>query len=123
MERYLKILWLPFAIEFLNLIVHRVLRSNSESVGWVDGVSIAVTAAVIFAVGWIIGRRMNRFGPAILAALLIWFCFAMVAVMLSAIAGPVDPIAMKGYLLAVTLSLPIVAAVSAIGVIVAKRII
>jgi hypothetical protein len=123
MKRLFAIIWIPFVVELLNVVVHYLLRDNSEGVNWIDGVSTVVTAAVVFFVGWTVARRLRRLEPAVLAALFIWISSTLLVIALISIksAKQVDLLVIKGFVFSALLSIPIVVVISTIGAIAGKR--
>lgn len=126
MRRLLSMLWIPLLVELINVVVHHVLRDNSQGINWIDGASLMVSAAVVFFSGWTVARRLNRWGATIVAALLIWACWAIAVMLLIGVetilgAAPAGTV-IQGFMLSAFLSIPAVIVVSLIAASIAKRI-
>jgi MFS family permease len=115
---------IAFGIEVLNLVTHRVLHHFTDGVGWADTLSTAISLAIIFVIGWIVGRSGARYAAAILAAVAFWVFSTIVAIVLTAMTmtGRMDLDALKGYVLAMAVFLPIGLGIAAIAVAAARRI-
>jgi hypothetical protein len=128
MKRLLRILWIPLLIELANVLVHHVFRGDSDGIQWLDIIGIGITAAVMFFAGWTVARNLNRWGSAILAALLVWFCSVLAVVVLMVVESilqtssprPDNLLVVKGFLLSALLSIPVVIVVSAMGAALAR---
>jgi hypothetical protein len=81
----------------------------------------------VFFAGWTVARKLDRFGLAILGALLIWVCSVLFVVMLRSLESmfgtPKAPnlLVIKGFVLSAVLSIPIVVVVSAVAAAIARR--
>ena len=129
MKRLLLLLRLPLAIELANVIIHRLVRAESQGTHWIDDVSLAITAAVVLYVGWTVARTLDRVGLAILGALLVWGCsVTAVTVLMGAklvlqdlASSETGLLAVKGFLFSALLIVPVVALLSGIAGFVAVR--
>jgi hypothetical protein len=115
---------IAFGIEVLNLVTHRVLHHFTGGDGWADTLSTAISLAIILGVGWVLGRSSARYGAAMCVAAVFWAFSTIVAIVLTAVTmtGGMDPDALKGYILAMTLFLPIGLGIAAIGVAAARHV-
>ena len=129
MKRLLTALWVPLLIELANVLLHRVLRGDSEGITPIDLISMGITVVVVFYVGWTVARRFDRFGIAILGALLIWICSTLAVVALvtaesmfaSAPSAAGEPV-VTGFLLSSLLVIfPVFVVVSAVAAGLARR--
>jgi hypothetical protein len=126
-KRVLRVLWIPLAIEFANIVAHHVLRSRSEGITSIDIISTAISGIVLFAAGWAVARKLNRITLAILGGLVIWACSTLLVLFMGTEFVAIAPETRMnedvrmGFILASLLSVPIVAAVSALGAFVGRR--
>src|SRR5258705_13346407 len=89
---------IPFGIEVFNLVTHRVLHHFTGGVGWVDTLSTVISLALVFIIGWILGRSGTRYGAAMLVTVVFWVFSAIVAIVLTAVTmtGRMELDALKG---------------------------
>lgn len=121
MKSLITLLAIPLAVELANVVVHHFVRDNAPGINALDVISLCVTAAVVFFVGWTVVRRLGRVGMALAGGISIWV-ISVVAVSLligvEAVLRPrpgEDALVLKGFLISTLLAIPVVIVVSAIG--------
>jgi len=127
----MKVLWPLLLIETVNFLLHRLLRPADSGAIVVDTVALLVTAAVMFAAGWIVvSRRIGGITLGILAGIVIWAFSNLILsagfalLFESTSQGSADPeqgFVLRGVVTGALLLLPAAVIVAAAGGLVARR--
>ena len=116
-----KQLWPLFGAEALNLFAHRGLHYATNGAAWPDIVSSVLSLLIVFGIGWILGRTRARYGYVMLTTAAFWLFSTIVAVVLTSLVARMEADALKGYILAMVMFLPIGLVIAAIAAATSRR--